>query len=77
MWGKYHDTGIWEVRREGERHVVGFVRQWRGASEILCAGALFYCERLFELVGAKDVRIQHPECVARGAARCQFVVDWS
>lgn len=77
MWGKYHDTGIWEVRREGEMHVVAFLGQWLGASEIMCAGFVSYVERLFELVGAKGVRVQHPECVTRGAARCQFVVNWS
>jgi hypothetical protein len=77
MWAKYHDTGIWEVQREGEGHVVAFLGQWLGASAIMCAGLVSYVERLFELVGAKGVRVQHPECVTRGAARCQFVVNWS
>jgi hypothetical protein len=77
MWGKYHDTGTWEVRRESEMHVVAFLGQWLGASEIMCAGLVAYVERLFELVGAKGVRVQHPECVTRGAPRCQFVVEWS
>lgn len=76
MWAKYHDTGVWEVRREGDMHVVAFLGQWLGASKIMCAGLVSYVERLFELVGAKDVRMQHPECVTRGAARCQFVVNW-
>jgi hypothetical protein len=77
MWGKYHDTGTWEVRREGELHVVAFLSHWLGASEIMCAGFVSYVARLFELVGAKGVRVEHPECVTRGAARCQFVVNWS
>ena len=77
MWGKYHDTGIWEVRPEGSTHVVAFLGEWRGASPIMCAGIASYVERLFELVGAKDVRVQHPECVIRGATRCQFILAWS
>jgi len=43
----------------------------------MCAGFVSYVERLFELVGAKGVRVKHPECVTRGAPRCQFVVEWS
>jgi hypothetical protein len=77
MWGKYHDTGIWEVRREGDTHAVALLGQWLGASETMCAGIVSYVERLFELVGAKGVRVQHPECVTRGAAKCKFVLDWS
>jgi hypothetical protein len=77
MWGKYHDTGAWEVRRDGDHHVAAFLGQWLGASEIMCAGVVSYVTRLFELVGAKGVHTQHPECVTRGASRCQFVVDWS
>jgi len=71
MWGRYHDTGVWDVKR-----VTATVSQWLGASDVVCPSTVAYIGRLFELVGAKGVQAHHPECVARGGRRCTWTVDW-
>jgi predicted hydrocarbon binding protein len=76
FWGRYHDTGTWDVRREGDHRVIGSLSQWAGAEERMCAATVAYIARLFELVGAESPRVQHPECLARGGRRCLFVIDW-
>ena len=76
MWGRYHDTGVWDVKREGDHRVTATVSQWLGASDVVCPSTVAYIGRLFELVGAKGVQAHHPECVARGGRRCTWTVDW-
>jgi hypothetical protein len=76
IWGRYHDTGTWETARHGEHGATASVSGWLGSSEILCAGTTAYIVRLFELVGASNVRVRHPECTARTAKKCTWVVDW-
>jgi hypothetical protein len=76
MWGRYHDTGVWTVVREGDHRVNASVARWLGASDTVCAGVDAYIERLFELVGAASARVEHPECLARGGRRCQWIVEW-
>jgi hypothetical protein len=76
MWSRYHDTGVWKVTRDSDRRVTGAVSQWLGASDIMCPVVSAYVERLFELVGAKSARAQHPECGARAGQVCRWVVDW-
>jgi predicted hydrocarbon binding protein len=76
MWGRYHDTGTWAVTREGDHRVTAAVSGWLGSGDVVCAVIVAYIARLFELVGASSARVQHPECMARGGRRCQWIVEW-
>jgi predicted hydrocarbon binding protein len=43
----------------------------------VCTYLNAYLIRLFELVGAKNVDVRHPECRARGGKVCRFMISWS
>jgi hypothetical protein len=42
-----------------------------------CRNLQGYLQRLFELVGAKDVTVGHPECRVYGGALCRFAIRWA
>jgi hypothetical protein len=74
LWGRFHDTGRWTVVR-GPRSVSatlsGFV-----VHAGLCRALTAYVTRIFELVGAQDVSVEHRRCRARGDASCIFEGHW-
>jgi hypothetical protein len=41
-----------------------------------CDRALGWVERTLELTGAKGIRVDHPTCVVRGDARCEYRGRW-
>lgn len=41
-----------------------------------CDRALGWVERTLELTGAKGIRVDHPTCVVRGDARCEYRGKW-
>lgn len=41
-----------------------------------CDRALGWMERTLELTGAKGIRMDHPTCVARGDAHCEYRGRW-
>jgi hypothetical protein len=73
-WGRFHDQGTWRVERgDGWTRATleGFVAQ-----EGFCTQLTAYIERLFELVGARDVHFEHRHCRARGDTACVFLGRW-
>jgi predicted hydrocarbon binding protein len=44
--------------------------------DVFCRNLCAYLQRLFELVGAKDVTVRHVACRTRGDAECEFVFRW-
>jgi hypothetical protein len=75
-WRRFHDTGQWTVERLGEGRVRAFIDDWGVADVALCRELVGYVGRLFELVGAKNVRMEHVRCRGRGEARCEFLGRW-
>jgi hypothetical protein len=74
-WNRYYDGGRWEIRRlpggaDGE--LIDFA----SPNEIFCIVTTGYLARMFELVGAKEVRVEHPRCRGRGDATCLFQGRW-
>lgn len=45
--------------------------------DVFCRNLQGYLQRLFELVGAKDVTVGHPECRVQGGALCRFAIRWA
>jgi hypothetical protein len=75
LWPRYHSTGQLRIERRGDRAVDATLADW-SSDEALCVGFQAYCERAIELAGARDVRIAHSICRARGGAVCFFRVKW-
>ncbi len=74
-WSRFFDTGKWHVRRvengaEATLVGVGIV------DETWCTNITAYVGRMFELVGAKEPRVTHARCRARGDEHCEFAVRW-
>ncbi len=41
-----------------------------------CLTVMGWHERALELIGAKEIRITHPHCVARKAKECRYELSW-
>jgi hypothetical protein len=74
-WSRYYDTGRWEVRRV-PHGAEGTLVDFAASDERFCLTTRGYIGRMFELVGARDVRVEHPRCRGRGDAECLFQGRW-
>ena len=74
-WRRFHDAGQWAIERRGATAVWGALTSW-GVDEALCRELVAYVKRAIELVGGKDVALEHPRCRARGATRCEYLMSW-
>jgi len=75
-WRRFHDSGHWTIEREGDMRVRAFIDDWGVADVALCRELVGYVSRLWELVGAKNPRMDHIRCRGRGDARCEFLGRW-
>lgn len=75
-WRKFHDTGTWEMQKVGNNEIQGVLSGWGVVDHALCRELVGYFSRALELVGAQNVIVEHPECRARGYARCFFRARW-
>jgi predicted hydrocarbon binding protein len=77
FWGRYQDSGVWNVVRESETRVTATLRGWGSRDEATCVRLAAYSKRLFELVGAKNAWLDRRSCEARGDEACVFAGGWS
>lgn len=75
LWNRFFDTGRWEVRRV-PGGVDGLLIDAGIVHDVFCRNLRGYLHRLFELVGAKKVTVEHPECRVRFGACCRFEIRW-
>lgn len=75
-WRRYHDTGSWEMQRVSPTEAVGTLSGWGIADDAMCLELCAFMARLLELVGARNVKLDHPRCRARGADACFFRCRW-
>ena len=75
-WRRFHDSGTWEIERATPTRVYGALVDWGVVDRVLCRELGGYMSRVLELVGAKDVNIEHPRCRAHGDARYEFHARW-
>jgi len=73
-WSRFYDEGRWRVVRV-ERGVDSALVD-APATELACRVLVAYMQRLFELVGARDVVVRHTNCRMRGGTECAFTVRW-
>ena len=76
MWSSLYNRGDMRVEDQTGHSVtiklLGFPSEHAGCTRI--AGWL---ERMGELTGAKDVRVQQTQCFAKGAPHCEWSITWS
>jgi len=56
--------------------VTGTLENWGVVDVALCRELVGYLGRTIELVGAKNVLMEHPRCRARGDRACFFQARW-
>ncbi|HEX8794969.1 MAG TPA: hypothetical protein VF765_28680 [Polyangiaceae bacterium] len=76
LWRRFFDSGRWEVK-PAEGGVDGLLIDSAIVHDVFCRNLQGYLQRLFELVGAKDVTVGHPECRVQGGALCRFAIRWT
>jgi len=75
-WARFQDSGTWSIVREAPDRVHATLAGWGSEDEATCVRLGGYIQRLFELVGARDVVVQRPRCRARGDDACVFAGAW-
>jgi predicted hydrocarbon binding protein len=75
-WGRYFDTGAWTVTRERETRALADLTAFDAVDRVYCESLTAYVQRMFELAGAREVRVTHVRCRARRADRCSFAIEW-
>jgi hypothetical protein len=87
IWSRFFDSGAWTITRSTETSADGFLEGWTIVDAVSCDYLCAYLHRMFELVGAKNVVVRHPDCRARPhthaqmhshtpSKACRFVITW-
>lgn len=72
----YYEGGSRDYQPTGERAGVITTTGAEGVTWGECLTVIGWHERALELCGAKNVRITHPVCKARGGAVCRYDLHW-
>lgn len=76
IWGTLYNRG--EMRVEQQDETSARIRVRNFPSEVAsCARATGWIERLAELTGVKELKVDHSECFAKGAESCVWKLTWS
>jgi uncharacterized protein (TIGR02265 family) len=75
MWSALNNRGTMAVQNQTDRTAT--IKLLDYPSELShCARITGWLERMGELTGAKNVRVQQTQCYAKGAAHCEWTVAW-
>jgi hypothetical protein len=75
-WHRFHDWGEVKVERMGKCNARVTIKGCPHPNEPFCEELTGYIERLFQLVGAKEVFLEHKHCRARKAEECVWEGHW-
>ena len=76
MWSTLNNRGEMRVEQPGGESAL--IRLSTVPSEpASCARISGWIERLAQLTGVKDVKVDHSQCVVRGAQACEWKVTWT
>jgi predicted hydrocarbon binding protein len=75
-WRKFCDFGRWQVERKGSNSATATLTGVPVADDLYCLEMTGYIYRLFELVGAKNVHVEHAHCRSRGDDNCVWNGSW-
>lgn len=76
LWKRYYDHGEWEIVRD-DHVVTGRLRGWGSDCPEIRAEVTAWMHRAFELVGARDVRLEQTRSRSRGDALDEWRASWS
>lgn len=75
MWSSLYNRGRMVVENQTDRgatiKILDFPSETAG-----CARITGWLERMAELTGVKDVRVQQTQCYAKGAPHCEWNINW-
>ena len=75
MWTTLYNRGQMRIENQTDRgatiKLLDFPSEAAG-----CARITGWIERMAELTGVKDVRVQQTQCYAKGAPHCEWNVTW-
>lgn len=75
MWSALYNRGQMRVENQTDRSatikLIDFPSEPAG-----CARVTGWIERMGELTGAKNVRVNQTQCYAKGAGHCEWTIDW-
>lgn len=75
MWSSLYNRG--ELRVVEQTPTSATIRLANFPSEAAgCARVTGWIERMAELTGVKNVKVEQTECFARGGAHCQWALKW-
>jgi uncharacterized protein (TIGR02265 family) len=76
MWSSLYNRGEMKIDQQTEKgariRLMNFPSEAAGCSRITG-----WIERMAELTGAKDVRVEQTGCFAKGAPHCEWMLKWS
>jgi uncharacterized protein (TIGR02265 family) len=76
MWSSLYNRG--ELRVEEQTDKSARIRLNNFPSEVAgCSRVTGWIERMAELTGVKNVKVEQTKCFARGGASCEWNVTWS
>lgn len=75
-WRRFHDTGAWETERRGDREVFARLTGWGVVDAALCRELLGYVGRALELLGGREITLEHPRCRVEGHPLCELHLTW-
>jgi uncharacterized protein (TIGR02265 family) len=73
----YYDSGSRDFEATGETSGVIVTRGAEDPTEGDCLTVMGWHQRALEKCGARDVKVTHPECRARGGAVCRYALAWT
>jgi hypothetical protein len=76
LWGRYHDSGRWEMGPEQSHRLVGRLHDFAVRDEVFCARLRGWVYGAVKMTGGRDPRVTEPTCRCRGADYCEFIVEW-
>ena len=77
LWSEYYNSGRWTIVRGGEqRSLTGTLYDFAIVSVRQCRMMAAFVRRAGQLTGASKIKVDHPQCRARGSPACVFTAAW-
>lgn len=76
IWRRYHDTGHLKIFGVLPTAAKARVEGLEGGGPLLCSVLQGFITAGLRLTGAKEVRVQHEQCLFRGGPACEYSATW-
>lgn len=76
VWGRYHDSGRWEIDKQGNQRIAGRLIDFAVKDAAFCARLRGWLHGAVELTGGKHPLVTETRCRAQGHADCAFNISW-